>query len=326
MDAIAGLTFRAAPVLWALAALPLVALFFFARESTRRRLADRFVSERMRGYASYRVVRPLLLTLAVLFAVGAAAGPRLGERVIAVQQREANTIVALDVSLSMAAEDVGTSRLSASKAIIRKLVERRGGKVALVAFEGKAQVISPLTSDEDAVLTLLDSLGPGELAEPGSDFGAAIDESLKLARTTGGARPEILLISDGENRSDGLDQSLRRARAANLKVDTVMVGTEGGSKIPLPDAPGEVLRDESGEDVVTVASPKTMQSISSATSGRFFANPFSEHQLASVASTLSSSGRMSKQEDRVPIERYQWPLAAAVFALLLGSLANRGAE
>src|SRR5512140_2037706 len=202
MDAFAGVTFRAAPVLWALAALPLAALFLFAREAARRRLADRFISERMRGYAPYRAVRPLLVTLAILFAVAAVAGPRLGERVVSVQQREPNTIIALDVSLSMAAEDVGTSRLSAAKAIVRKLVEKRGGKVALVAFEGVSQVISPLTSDQDAVLTLLDSLGPGELSEPGSDFGAAIDDSLKLAKTAGGTRPEIVLISDGENRSE----------------------------------------------------------------------------------------------------------------------------
>lgn len=326
MDAIAGVTFRAVPVLWALAALPLVALFFVARERTRRRLADRFVSERMRGYASVRTVRPFLLTLAFLLSMAALAGPRLGNRLVVVRQREANTIVAVDLSLSMAAEDVGTSRLSAAKAIIRKVVERRGGRVALVGFEGVAQVVSPLTSDQDAVLTLLDSLAPGELAEPGSDFGAAIDESLRLAKSAGETRPEILLVSDGENRSDKLDAALRRAREANLRIDTVMVGTDEGANIPLPDAPGEVLRDESGTDVVTTASAKTMQSISSATGGRFHANPFSDHQLAAVTSALSAAGQTSEQEDRVPVERYQWPLAAAFLAFLLGSVANRGAE
>ena len=67
-----------------------------------------------------------------------------------------------------------------------------------------------------------------------------------------------------------------------------------------------------------------MQQIARATGGRFFVNPFGEHDLDSLAGPPSSRGR--NKNVKVPIERFQWPLALAAFAILLGSFTNRGAE
>src|SRR5262249_53379387 len=155
MDAADGLTFRAPAILWALAALPLVVWWLIGRERLRRSLSDRFVSEALRGRDRWRPLRPAALAVALASAVVAMAGPRLGAETTKTVQRETNTIIALDTSFSMSASDVGTSRLEAAKAIARQLIDRNNGRVGLVAFEGIAEVVSPLTDDHEAVETLL---------------------------------------------------------------------------------------------------------------------------------------------------------------------------
>src|SRR5207253_406046 len=80
------------------------------------------------------------------------------------ETRELNRALVVDVSLSMAAEDVGTSRLDAAKAIAKRIIAAHSGRVGLVVFENGADVVSPLTSDGDAVAALVDSLQPGEVS------------------------------------------------------------------------------------------------------------------------------------------------------------------
>jgi hypothetical protein len=100
------------------------------------------------------------------------------------------------------------------------------------------------------------------------------------------------------------------------------IGTAAGSTIPRPEGGGDLV-DDNGQVVTTYARPEALQKIASATGGKFYANPFGEHALDSLA---ASGGTMKQRNVRVPIERYQWPLAFACVAMFLGSLANRGAE
>ena len=112
MDAFAGLTFRSREVLWLLAALPLVGVALWLRERTRQRHANRFASERLRGVSNpLRSARPWFLLLAFAAGVVALAGPRFGFVLRTIDEPESNRVILLDTSQSMAAEDVGTSRL-----------------------------------------------------------------------------------------------------------------------------------------------------------------------------------------------------------------------
>jgi hypothetical protein len=87
-----------------------------------------------------RVLRPWLLGLSIACAVLALAGPHAGYRLVPIVAREANRVLVIDVSNSMAAEDVGTSRLSAAKALAMRLADAQEGRVALVVFEADPDV------------------------------------------------------------------------------------------------------------------------------------------------------------------------------------------
>src|SRR5437016_843402 len=153
-----GLTFRSIPLLALAIVAPAALIFLIARERHRIRLARRFVSESLRGVANpARKLRPYLGALALLASAIALAGPRAGYRVMPIEDRASNRVIAIDVSDSMGARDVGASRLEAAKALAKRIVDADTGRVALVVFESRAEVICPLTSDDEAVDELVDS-------------------------------------------------------------------------------------------------------------------------------------------------------------------------
>jgi Ca-activated chloride channel family protein len=319
------MSFRSTALLWLVALAPLVLGFLMLRERRRERIARRFIAERLRGVANpARWIRPYLTTAAMLFAVLALAGPRAGFRMVEIEQREANRVLAIDLSQSMAAEDIGTSRLSAAKAIARRIIEAHPGRIALIAFEGGAEVVAPLTSDSDAVIALLDTLQPGELTQPGSDIGTAILASLRLIEREVAEKADVVLISDGEDQGSRLEDSLREAKLRGIEVSTIVVGSGDGSTIPAPNG-GRELRDTSGQIVTTYARADVLEPIARETGGMFFENPFSLRALDPlIAHTID--GGATRKNVRMPVDRFQWPLALAFLAFFCGSLVNRGAE
>lgn len=318
------MTFRDLRWLWLLAAIPFAALLLVARERIRERLARRFVAERLRGvFNPARPFRPWLLIAGLALAVFALAGPSRGFVTVPVMDREANRVVVLDVSNSMLAEDVGTSRLAAAKALARRILDSFPGRVALIEFESSPEVVAPLTNDSDAVASLLDSIQAGEVGNAGSDLGAAIDNALRLVEADPGAKADVVIISDGEDQGAKLRESLRRAKDRGVTVSTILIGSGEGSSIPQPD--GSSLRDDSGRVVTTYARRDTLEQIASATGGTFLENPFAERALDPLL-VVRGGGALRQRTVRIPVDRYQWPLAFAFVLLMLGSAAHRGAE
>ncbi len=323
MDEGAGVTFRDVNVLWFLAAVPLALGFLVMRERLRTRIARRFASERLRGASSRaRALRPWLLGAALTLAVLALAGPVAGYRLVPVAAREANRVIVIDVSNSMAAEDVGTSRLSAAKAVAMRLADAQQGRVALVVFEAQPDVVSPLTTDTAAVSALIDTIVPGEIGQPGSDLGSAILAALTLIENDPQQKADIVLLSDGEEQGVRVREAVQRAKSRGVRVSTIVIGSAEGTTIPGPRGP---LRDESGNVVTTYARTEAMREIAEGTDGMMLANPFGARSLEPLLAGAAAA-TVRQTHARVPIERYQWPLVFALLALFGGSLVHRGAE
>ena len=318
-----GLTFRSMPLLALALIAPIALTFLVARERHRLRLARRFISESLRGVSNpARALRPYFIALCLLAGAVALAGPRAGFKVMPVEEHESNRVIAIDVSESMGARDVGASRLDAAKAIAKRIVAADPGRVALLIFESRAEVVCPLTSDDDAVSELIDSIQTGEVADPGTDLGTAMIGAARLVDSDPTQKGDIVVISDGEDQGTRLDEALRRVRDKGIAVSTIAVGSTGGSTIPRAD--GGDLRDDNGEVVQTYAHPEVLEHVARATGGRFYTNPFGEHDLDALAAAPSAKG--GKKNVKMPIERFQWPLALAMVALLFGSFVNRGTE
>lgn len=317
------MTFGAPRFLWLLALIPFAGALLIGAENARLATARRFVSERLRGVANpARRLRPALLCVALVLIVVALAGPRAGFVTMPVETHESNRVIVLDVSNSMRARDVGTARIDAAKAIAARLVEAFPGRVALVIFEDRAEVVSPLTTDSDAVNALLTTIQPGEIGDPGSDIASGTNAALKLLEADPGQRGDIVVLSDGEDQAGHIDAAITRLRGRGVPVSAIIIGSGEGATIPEPR--GE-LHDDSGNVIHTSARPDALSRMARVTGGELFVNPFAAHALDSLASP-AAAGAARRRVVEVPVDRYQWPLAAAFLLFLLGSVANRGAE
>ena len=267
----------------------------------------------------------VVLVLAVVLAALAAAQPRWGERSATVQAGGAQIVAVLDVSRSMGAMDTPPSRLAAARtALAETFVRLRGDRVALVVFAGDARLRFPLTRDLTAAATVIESVEGGTLL---LERGTSTASGLKLAselfdEETAGGRL-VLLISDGENLAGDPSASAAALAADGIDLLVAGVGTPAGAPVPVRDPlSGEfsTLRDRNGEPVITRLDEASLRSIASAGDGRYIgANPAAVP--AAVRSRVAGLDQAAYRATTIslPIERYQWFVAAAVVLALFAT-------
>ena len=130
--------------------------------------------------------------------------PQFGSKMETVKRQGVETVVALDISNSMLAEDVTPSRLEKSKKLISRLVETfNNDKVAMIVFAGEAFTQLPITSDYISAKMFLETISPSLISTQGTDIRGAIDLAMKSFTPNTGVGRAIVLITDGENHEGG---------------------------------------------------------------------------------------------------------------------------
>ncbi len=267
-----------------------------------------------------------LLVLAVLLAVLALVGPRYGTQLREVNREGIDLMIALDVSLSMQAEDVAPSRLARAKNEIRKLLDNlQGDRVGLVLFAGDAFVQAPLTTDYGALRLFLDVADPSQIPTQGTDFSAALNRSIQAFQ--GSADMEnvntprsraLLIVSDGENHIPETESVIAEARAAGVVLFAAGVGETTGAPIPLFTNGRRTgyKQDRAGETVITRLEEEALQTLVGASN--FFRVGRTQSTLPRLVDRLEGleRGTLGTEQFEEYEEQYQWPLALA-FALLV---------
>jgi len=170
----------------------------------------------------------IVLALAALAVAWlAAAGPRRESRrdTPAVGR---DLVVLLDLSASMGAPGRQGESLAAARRAVERLAElRRDDRLALVAFGGKAAVLSPLTGDHATLLALASGLAPATFGSE-TAIGDALAVAVEQLRHTGRGSGGIVLVSDGESNAGALDPLTAAEVAADrgISVSAVAVAPE----------------------------------------------------------------------------------------------------
>lgn len=210
------------------------------------------------------------------------------------------TVIVLDASNSMLAEDVRPSRLRLEQALARHMVGRLAGRIGVVYFAGSGYVLSPLTEDRAATLMFTEAVHPTHVGQGGTSLVDGLEQALVvLAGGRAGAIRSIVLLSDGESTVDetALALVLERARRAGVKIHAAGVGTVEGGRIPMPPeadvagvertpptetGPGDArtwLRDRQGRVVVSRLDEASLREIASSTGGLYASGPRSADAL-----------------------------------------------
>lgn len=316
----------------ALAALPLaiLAAAWLGRRDQRRlaALVARPLWGRVVRRPSVRWSRArLALELAgMALVVVALARPQWGIVREKVEREGKDVVLVLDTSGSMATADVAPSRFFLAKQALLQLVARlEGDRFALVAFEGEAYPLVPLTLDADALGLFLETVEPGIVPAPGSSLGSGLAKGLEAFVDEERRNKAMVLVSDGEDLGGDVEQAVARAKEKGVVVFAVGVGTEAGQPVPELDAEGHTIgykRDESGNTVVSRLDMTTLEAIARGTGGQVFRITPADTSLSGLAAALEGMEQkaLAREFSYRRKEGFQLPLAAGLGLVALGLL------
>ena len=321
------MNFGAPQWFWALLAIPfLVVLFARAERRATVRLRE-FVSERLLPNLARTVdwrrrkLRFALVLLGFALAVTALARPQWGYIYEDVKRKGLDLIFALDTSRSMLSNDVPPSRLQRVKLATQDLLnELQGDRVGLVAFAGRAFLQAPLTIDYSAAVEAINDIDTNTIPEGGTNISAAIDLAVQTFGKSAIGNRALIIFTDGEELSGDGVKTAKAAADAGVRIFTVGVGTPEGSLIPITGEGGgnAFVKDSNGQVVKSKLDEKRLKEIAEATGGFYIHledGPRTMATLFNEGLAKMQAGEIDDRMSRRPIERYQWPLGAAMLAL-----------
>ncbi len=271
-----------------------------------------------------RLQRMLLLASVALLFV-ALAGPELGYRWELIQRRGIDIVFAIDTSRSMATPDVRPDRLTRAKLAIDDFTNvLDGDAVGLVAFAGTSFVVCPITLDYGAFHESLSAVDTNTIPRGGTNITSAIRESQNALRRRANSDKILILVTDGEDlEGDALVAAQNAAHQDGMKIFTVGVGTPQGDLIPLSaNQNSGFVKDDAGAFVKSRLDETSLKAIAAATGGLYAPLGAQGEGLAYIYRTALApmlKHDLASRQQKVYIERFQWPLAASL-GLLISSL------
>ena len=227
---------------------------------------------------------------------------------VQVPQEQAMVVVAIDVSLSMEADDVAPSRIEAAQEAALAFVELAPEelRIGIVGFAGVALPAVAPTTDRDSVRTAIERL---TLAE-GTAVGEAIVASVDLIESEAVEGEEVpaavVLLSDGTTTMGrSPEEAALEAADAAIPVSTISFGTDDGTIV------------FQGEVVPVPPDEPALRGVADATDGRFF-TAASSQELQQILDDVGSEVGFTT-EDR---ELWEWFLLGGVVLLALTGVAS----
>ena len=260
--------------LYALALIPLLAIlrFLLVRQQKKRlrKFGDReLVRQLTPDVSRFRpLVKYSLLLTALALLIVMIARPQFGTKINREKRTGIETIIALDVSNSMLAEDVAPSRLDRSKMMVENLVDNfTNDKIGLIVFAGDAFIQLPITSDYVSAKMFLSSISPSMIATQGTDIAKAISMASHSFTQQEGVGKAIIVITDGEDHEGGALEAAKEAKDKGMRVYILGVGSTKGA--PIPTGNGDYMKDNTGQTVMTGLNEQMCREIAQAGGGAY---------------------------------------------------------
>ncbi|HJW21862.1 MAG TPA: VWA domain-containing protein [Candidatus Limnocylindrales bacterium] len=299
----------------------------------RRRVLASFVAplagaaaEAPRRRPARRLVPPAIVVAGFGILLFGLARPEVS---LSAPRLEGTVILAFDVSASMGATDYAPTRMAAAKAAAKAFVERQPDtvQVGVVAFSDSGITVQPATSDQALVLAAIDRLTPQRGTSLGSGILAALravdaaehpnqgyytnrtpDPSPAPVPAGSHTSAIVVLLSDGENNTGpDLGAATRAAADRGIRVETVGIGTPGGTTIRVE-----------GFTLQTALDAATLQRIADATKATYVGAPDAA-SLDAVYANLDASLLVTAAR---PTEVTALFAVAGLALLLLGVLTS----
>ncbi len=261
--------------LYLLVLIPVLALIYFLMMRSQRRRLLKFgdpelVKSLMPDVSRWRPQAKFwILEIALALLIVMSARPQMGTKITNEKRVGIETIIAVDISNSMRAEDVEPSRLDRSKMMVENLVDNfTDDKIGLIVFAGDAFVQLPITSDYVSAKMFLGNIDPSMMDVQGTDVAAAINMAANSFTQQDGVGKAIIIITDGENHEGGAVEAAAAAKKKGMNVFVLGVGSTKGAPIPIPGR-NDYMTDNTGNTVVSVLNEDMCREIAAAGGGAY---------------------------------------------------------
>jgi len=270
------------------------------------------------------------LALTVLMLAGsltllALAGPAWQQLPQPVYRTQSALVIGLDLSRSMLAEDVKPSRLQRAKQKLQDILAiRKEGQTALVVFAGAAFDVVPLTTDNRAILAMLDSLMPDMMPAQGSRASTALEHADAIFKRSAIKRGTVVLLTDGVD-ADALDVAAKLVQAGH-RVSVIGVGTDAGAPIPAAGEAGGFVKDHGGNIVIPRLDAPMLRDLADAGHGIYQAIRFDDADIDAIPGLKPSvTDQISKQQKlQTDLWREEGPWLLLLVLPLLALAFRRG--
>ena len=315
--------------LYLLALIPVLALLYLVVARTRKKALGRFGSldilARLAASASApkRLLKFVLLLCAYALVVVALANPQIGTRLQEVKQEGVDIFIALDVSLSMKAEDIKPNRLEKAKFEIRNLIDRLAGdRIGMIVFAGEAYTQFPLTTDYSGAKLFLDAVDVDVVPVPGTSIGRAVQRALEAFDFKEPTTKVLVIITDGENTEGDAFATAEEAAKKGILIYTIGLGSASGTPIPIYNSGGQQVdfkRDKAGSIVMTKLDEVSLEKIAAVGKGAYYRGTNNQDELNEIykaINTLQKREFGTKQFTDFE-SRFQFVLAGGILFLLI---------
>ena len=323
---------------WVLALLALLPVYALLRGRAGKHSALRFPSAeiaRAAGASARAAAGRLLMFLRLLvvaLVIMALAGPRFANDRTETQASGVDIMLALDLSWSMMALDMGSpreriSRFDIASEVLEDFIRKRpNDRIGLVVFSAVPYLASPLTLNHDWLVENLHRLHIGIIRELGTAIGDATAAAAKRLRYTKESKSRIIIVlTDGDNNRGEIDPipAAQLAAALGAKVYTIGIGIEEPCQLPRFDpGSGKLILDPNGNVIFGMILQPANYTVLGKMSALSHAKSYRAVNRRELQSIYNEIDRLEKTE--VKLRRYtiytplfQWPLLAAFGILAL---------
>lgn len=189
---------------------------------------------------------PILRLLGISFLIFALARPqhiRVNENI---DSEGVDIVLSMDISGSMLAQDLQPNRLEAAKKVAGEFISSRyTDRIGLVIFSGESFTQCPLTNDQGVLIEQLNGISSG-LLKDGTAIGMGLATAVDRLRNSKAKSKIIILLTDGINNGGLVDPitALEIAKAYQIRVYTIGVGTKGMAPAPVQDPFGNLVMQQ----------------------------------------------------------------------------------
>jgi Ca-activated chloride channel family protein len=242
--------------------------------------------------------------LFLCFLISSLAGPRWGAGQSRNEYRRAvDVVIAVDVSKSMLVfdgkaasgsltEDI--TRLQQGILIVKEAVTALPGMRFAVAVSRNRGILAiPLTWDDNAVLSFLETIDGSSLTGRGTNLESLLDAGAGAFQTSHPSNRVILLVSDGEELTGSIRNALSRCNRNDITVTSILTGSDEGALVPSGAVPGGAI--PGSEDIISRRDTATMRMAAGLTGGIFI-----DANRSNAANLLISHLRSLAVETEVP--------------------------